>query len=125
KIVQVKESVSINRNDTSVSKSGQLDFAIPASKISSLSSGEFVGMVADDPDQKIKLKSFHCEIINDKEKLKSETEVFSELPVIEKISQEMVLENYYQIKRDIQQLIETEIEILLNTPGKEYLFEED
>ncbi|HEU5053407.1 MAG TPA: type IV secretory system conjugative DNA transfer family protein, partial [Hanamia sp.] len=125
KIVQVKESVSINRNDTSVSKSGQLDFAIPASKISSLSSGEFVGMVADDPDQKIKLKSFHSEIINDKEKLKSETEKYSELPVIEKISQEMVLENYYQIKRDIQQLIETEIEILLNTPGKEFLFEEE
>lgn len=125
KIVQVKESVSINRNDTSVSKSGQLDFAIPPSKISSLSSGEFVGMVADDPYQKIKLKSFHCEIINDKEKLQSETNSFSELPVIEKISHKMVLDNYYQIKTDIQKLIETEIEILLNTPGREYLFEVD
>jgi hypothetical protein len=45
--------------------------------------------------------------------------------VIEKISHEMVLENYYQIKTDIQKLIETEIEILLNTPGKEYLFEDE
>ena len=70
KIVQVKESISINRNDTSVSKSSQLDFAIPASKISGLSSGEFVGMVADDPDQKIKLKTFNCEILNDHDALK-------------------------------------------------------
>ena len=63
KISQLKESVSVNRNDTSISKSSQMDFAIPQSKISSLSSGEFVGMVADDPDQKIKLKVFHCEIM--------------------------------------------------------------
>jgi type IV secretory pathway TraG/TraD family ATPase VirD4 len=77
KIIQVKESISINRNDTSVSKSGQLDFAIPASKIASLSSGEFVGMVADDPNQKIKLKSFHCEIINDKNALQAEEKHFN------------------------------------------------
>jgi hypothetical protein len=63
KITQIKESVSINRNDTSISKSSQMDFAIPQSKISSLSSGEFVGMVADNPDQKIRLKVFHCEIM--------------------------------------------------------------
>ena len=42
----------------------QLDYAIPASKIASLSSGEFVGMVADDPHEKIKLKMFHAEIMN-------------------------------------------------------------
>jgi hypothetical protein len=63
KITQIKESVSVNRNDRSVSKTAQMDFAIPQSKISSLSSGEFVGMVADDPEQKIKLKTFHCEIL--------------------------------------------------------------
>ena len=53
KIIQVKESVSINRTDTSISKSGQLDYAVPVSKIATLSSGEFVGMVADDPNQPI------------------------------------------------------------------------
>lgn len=124
KIIQVKESVSINRNDTSISKSGQLDFAIPASKIAALSSGEFVGMVADDPYQKIKLKSFHCEILNDKHALLEEEKHFKELPEISKITPEMVLENYYRIKKQIEDLIENEIEILLNTPGKEnMLFE--
>ena len=43
KIMQDRESLSINRTDTSISRSTQLDFAMRASKISSLSSGEFVG----------------------------------------------------------------------------------
>lgn len=117
KIVQVKESVSINRDDTSVSKSGQLDFAVPASKIASLSSGEFVGMVADDPDEKIKLKTFHSEILNDHTALKKEQDSYSELPVIRNIDQKTVLENYFTVKQEIEELIGNEIEILLNTPG--------
>ena len=64
KIIQNWESISINSSETSLSKSTQLDRAVPASTISALSSGEFVGMVADTPDQKIALKAFHAEIIN-------------------------------------------------------------
>jgi hypothetical protein len=117
KIVQVKESVSINRNDTSVSKSGQLDFAVPSSKIAALSSGEFVGMIADDPDQKIKLKAFHCEIINDHHALKEEQLNYRSLPAINQVTTKRITENYFQIKREVEELIENEIEILLNTPG--------
>lgn len=116
KIVQVKESVSINGDNTSISKSGQLDFAVPASKIATLSSGEFVGMVADDSHEKIKLKKFHCEILNDSEALKREQNSYKDLPLITSIESNMISENYFKIKRDVEQLIETEIEILLNTP---------
>ena len=70
KIMQDRTSFSINRMDTSVSKSRQLDSAIPPSKISALSSGEFVGLVADNPEQKIDLKAFHCEILNNHQALK-------------------------------------------------------
>jgi len=119
KIVQVKESVSINSNDTSVSKSSQLDHAVPSSKIAGLSSGEFVGMVADDPGVKIKLKTFHCEILNDHENLRKEQNSFVELPVISHITQKMVTENYFTIKQEVDELIEMEIQILLNTPGNE------
>lgn len=115
KIVQVKESVSINRNDTSFSKSSQLDFAVPASKIAGLSSGEFVGMVADDPDQEIKLKAFHGKIINDHHRLKKERENFVEIPVVKIVSEESLKENFFQVKKDIENLVETELEILLNT----------
>ncbi len=65
KIAQLKESVSVNRTDTLFGKSSQMDFATPQSKIAGLSSGEFVGIVADDPGQKIRLKAFHCKISND------------------------------------------------------------
>ena len=70
--MQDRESLSIKRTDTSISRSAQLDSAISASKISSLSSGEFVGMVADDPNEKIKLKMFHASIINETEKINEE-----------------------------------------------------
>src|ERR1700749_4380366 len=58
KIMQERQRITINSQDTSVNKSTQLDFAIPASKIATLSSGEFVGLVADNPDNKISLKVF-------------------------------------------------------------------
>jgi hypothetical protein len=72
KIVQERQSVSINSDDTSTSKSTQLDFAVPAARISALSSGEFVGMVADDPDNPVDLKAFHSRVINDHAALKLE-----------------------------------------------------
>lgn len=105
KIVQVKESISINRNDTSISKSGQLDYAIPPSKISTLSSGEFVGMVSDDPNQKIDLKIFHCRIINDMEKLKSEETSQKKIPVHKPVSQQEISDNYYQIRMEAKRIV--------------------
>lgn len=74
KIVQDRQSLSINSIDTSLSKSTQMDSAIPASKIASLSSGQFVGMVADNPDHKIELKMFHVEVVNDHVAIKAEEE---------------------------------------------------
>jgi hypothetical protein len=120
KITQVKESVSVSRNDTSFSKSGQMDFAIPQSKIAGLSSGQFVGMVADDPAQKIKLKTFHCEILNDHDQLKKENAIYKPLPALRELTPKMINENYYRIKSEVANVVETEIEILMNTPGENY-----
>lgn len=109
KIMQDRESLSINRTDTSISRSSQLDYAIPASKISSLSSGEFVGMVADDPHEKIKLKMFHCEIQNDTEKLNAELKKFKSIPKVSDVTPQQVTDNYFQVKLDIRALIEQEV----------------
>ena len=116
KIMQDRESISINSRDTSISRSKQLELAIPQSKISSLSSGEFVGMVADNPDQKIELKTFCAEILNDHNALAQERSAYKGLPVISNISQKEILANYLQIKRDVQSIVQTEMERMLNTP---------
>lgn len=109
KIMQDRESLSINRSDTSISRSAQLEAAIPPSKIASLSSGEFVGMVADDPDEKIRLKMFHCEIQNDAGKLNEELKKFKPIPKISNVTNQQVMDNYFQVKLDIQNLIEQEV----------------
>ena len=107
KINQVKESVSINAMDTSVSRSTQLDYAIPASKIATLSSGEFVGMVADDPTYKIELKVLHNEIQNDHDAIKKEEDGYREIPAIRQVSSQDVVLHYGKIKADIANLIES------------------
>ncbi len=121
KIMQDRESLSINRSDTSISRSKQLESAVPPSKISALSSGEFVGMVADDPDNKIELKTFHCEILNDHDALAQEQDNYKEIPVIRKLDNAMVQRNYLQIKQDIQDIIQSEMERVLNDPGLAHL----
>jgi len=121
KIMQDRESYSINSGDTSISRSKQLEAAIPSSKISALSSGEFVGMVGDDPDNKIDLKAFHCEIINDHDALKREEESYKEIEMIRKLDNGMVQRNYLQIKQDIKDIIQSEMERLLNNPSLSHL----
>jgi hypothetical protein len=116
KIMQDRESLSLNSGETSISRSKQLESAVPPSKISGLSSGEFVGMVADDPDCKIELKTFHSEIVNDHEALKKEQDDYIDIPVIRKVDNSMVQRNYLQIKKDIKDIIYAEKERLLNDP---------
>ena len=113
KIMQDRESLSINRTDTTISKSMQLDSAIPASKIASLSSGEFVGMIADDPGQKIKLKMFHCEIQNETENLNEELRKFKPIPDVSVVTPQQVMDNYFQVKIDIKSLIDHEVSRLI------------
>lgn len=115
KIMQDRESIAIGDN-TSVTKSKQLDFAIPQSKIASLSSGEFVGMVVDNPDEKIELKTFHAEIINDHKALNQEQAAYLPLPIIAKVNQEAINANYLQIKKDVAGIVADVLENMLNSP---------
>ena len=109
KIVQERESISINSSDTSHSKSTQLDSAIPPSRIASLSSGEFVGIVADDPNQKIELKVFHCNIKNDHDAIAEEEDRYSDIPSIRNVSADAIHANYLSIKHEVSDIIEMEL----------------
>jgi len=121
KIMQDRESISINSSDTSISRSRQLEAAVPPSKISSLSSGEFVGMTADDPQCRIRLKTFHCEIVNDHEALRKEEESYKEIPPVRKLDNAMIQQNFSQIRRDVQDIIYSEMQRLLQDPALSYL----
>ncbi len=121
RIMQDRQSISINRNDTSISKSKQLEQAVPASVISGLSSGEFVGIVADNPDQEIELKTFHCKITNDHAALEKGQKSYVPIPVFSEVDQEMVLRNYQEIKLDVQNIIETEMDKIINDPALQHL----
>lgn len=108
KIMQDRQSKSINSSDISISQSTQLDYAIPASKIASLSSGEFVGMVADNPEEKISLKMFHCEIQNDHNAIASEEKQYKPIPIVKQVSTDEIKENYETIKSQVAGILKSE-----------------
>lgn len=103
KIMQDRESISINRTDTSISRSKQLDYALPTSKISALSSGEFVGMVADNPDEKIVLKMFHNRLSGST--FASSHPSWQQAIKFHSITLAIVMESFHQIKLDIKRIL--------------------
>lgn len=116
KIMQDRESLSINSSDVSISRSRQLESAVPPSRISALSSGEFVGVVADDPNCKIELKAFHCQILNEHKQLEEQIRNYKDIPVVRQITNEIVQQNYLQIKQEIQDIIFSEMQRLMSHP---------
>lgn len=112
KIVQNKDSLTINSSDTSTTKATQLDYAIPAAKIAALSSGEFVGIVADNPDQKIRLKVFHSEIQNEHAAIAKEEAGYKPIPIINRVTDEDIKEAYNKIKNEMEELVKCEMALL-------------
>lgn len=131
KVLQQRKSINMTREDTSTNISTQLDSLIPASKISNLSQGEFVGSVCDSFDEKINQKIFHAEIIVDNEQVAAETKTYRKIPVITDFTgadgkdhmEEEIERNYYQIKEDVAQIIEKELLRIENDPNLKHLLE--
>jgi hypothetical protein len=121
KTFQERESISINSSDTSISRSKQLEVAIPASTISSLSSGEFVGLVADNPDEIIELKTFHSMIVNNNAAIKREKRNYLPLPIVRKTAQKDINAVQQIIKQDVQDIVDAVMEEVLNDPGRDGL----
>jgi hypothetical protein len=117
KILQEKTSVSSNSRDSSTSESRQLDLAVPASKIATLSSGEFVGITADSPSQPIRLKAFHARFLIDDAAIAKEEADFQPLPTLRAVSPESLTYNFNRIKRDVQELIEDRLLMMEQNPS--------
>jgi len=133
KVLQKRQSISINKNDTSTSISTQLDSLIPASKISTLTQGFFVGAVSDNFDERIQQKIFHSEIVVDNVKLSQEMQNNKKIPLIRSfIDQEgndsmnkQIEDNYKEIKADILSIITNEMDRIKNDPDLQYLIKND
>ncbi|QHC84737.1 conjugal transfer protein TraG [Empedobacter brevis] len=133
KVLQKRQSMTINRNDKSTSISTQLDSLIPASKISTLTQGMFVGAVSDNFDERIEQKIFHAEIVVDNEKVAAETKAYLQLPQILSFADENgndtmkqeIESNYRKIKSDILSILECEMERIKNDPELQHLAQND
>lgn len=129
KVLQKRQSITVNRNDKSTSISTQMDSLIPASKISTLTQGMFVGAVADNFEERIEQKIFHAEIVVDNDKVAAESKAYKKMPPIlsftdkngEDHMKEEIEANYRQVKTQIINIVEDEMKRIKNDPDLQHL----
>lgn len=132
KVLQQRQSMTINRNDKSTSISTQMDSLIPASKISNLTQGMFVGAVSDNFDERIDQKIFHAEIVVDSAKISAEMKAYQPIPTIADFTnedgsdnlKETIEANYKRVKQEIISLVESEKERIKADPALAHLSKE-
>ena len=132
KVLQQRQSMTINRNDKSTSISTQMDSLIPASKISNLTQGMFVGAVSDNFDERIDQKIFHAEIVVDSAKISAEMKAYQPIPIIADFTnedgsdnlKETIEANYKRVKQEIISLVESEKERIKADPALAHLSKE-
>ena len=129
KVLQQRQSMTINRNDKSTSISTQMDSLIPASKISNLTQGMFVGAVSDNFDERIDQKIFHAEIVVDSVKVSAEMKAYQSIPVIADFTnedgfdnlKETIEANYKRIRQEILSLVDAETKRIKELPSLAHL----
>ena len=130
KVLQKRQSISINRQDVSTSFNTQMDSLIPPSKISTLTQGIFVGAVSDNFDERIDQKIFHAEIVVDNKRVAAETKAYKALPVItdfkdptpeRKGMKAAIQANYDRIKREVIEIVEKEKQRIAADPSLRHL----
>ena len=129
RVLQQRQSMTINRNDKSTSISTQMDSLIPASKISNLTQGMFVGAVSDNFDERIDQKIFHAEIVVDSDKVSVEMKAYQPIPIIADFKnedglnkqKESIEANYRKVKEEILSLVDSEIMRIKNDPKLTHL----
>ena len=133
KVLQQRHSMTINRNDKSTSISTQLDSLIPASKISNLTQGMFVGAVSDNFDERIDQKIFHAEIVVDSARVSAEMKAYQPIPIIAEFTnedgsdnlRETIEANYKRVKQEVLSLVDSEIERIKNDPTLKHLIKKE
>ena len=131
KVLQKRQSISINRQDVSTSINTQMDSLIPPSKISGLTQGMFVGSVSDNFNERIEQKIFHAEIVVDTDKVKREESHYQPIPIINDFKdadgndcmKQAILDNYNQIKEDVKLIVKDELERIAGDESLKHLIQ--
>lgn len=131
KVLQKRQSISINRQDVSTSINTQMDSLIPPSKISGLTQGMFVGSVSDNFTERIEQKIFHAEIVVDTDKVKREESHYQPIPIINDFKdadgndcmKQAILDNYNQIKEDVKLIVKEELERIAGDESLKHLIQ--
>lgn len=131
KVLQKRQSISINRQDVSTSINTQMDSLIPPSKISGLTQGMFVGSVSDNFTERIEQKIFHAEIVVDTDKVKREESHYQPIPIINDFKdsdgndcmKQAIQDNYNQIKEDVKQIVKDELDRIAGDESLKHLIQ--
>ena len=131
KVLQKRQSISINRQDVSTSINTQMDSLIPPSKISGLTQGMFVGSVSDNFTERIEQKIFHAEIVVDTDKVKREESHYQPIPIINDFKdangndcmKQAIQNNYNQIKEDVKLIVKDELERIAGDESLKHLIQ--
>ena len=131
KVLQKRQSISINRQDVSTSINTQMDSLIPPSKISGLTQGMFVGSVSDNFTERIEQKIFHAEIVVDTDKVKREESHYQPIPIINDFKdadgndcmKQAIQDNYNRIKEDVKLIVKDELGRIANDENLKHLIQ--
>ena len=110
-----------------------LDSLIPASMISNLTKGMFVGAVSDNFDERIEQKIFHAEIVVNTAKVSAEMKAYQSIPIIAEFTnedgsdnlRETIEANYKRVKQEVLSLVDSEVERIKNDPTLKHLIKKE
>ncbi|WP_304647978.1 conjugal transfer protein MobC [uncultured Duncaniella sp.] len=133
KVLQKRQSLSINRQDVSHSFNTQMDSLIPPSKISTLTQGFFVGAVSDNLTERIDQKIFHAEIVVDSKKVDAEMKAYEPIPILTDFKDPTpdkrqmkadIQANYEKVKQDVRDIVSDELARIAANPKLRHLLQQ-
>jgi hypothetical protein len=101
KVKQIKESVSINRNNTTISQNENMDYLIPSAKIADLRTGELVAKVAMEVEHNVQ-NTYNCQVELDLKAIEKEEGEYFDIPL------------FYDLGTDKEQILKANMDNIYN-----------
>lgn len=113
RVQRERTTTSENSTDTSVNTSLQWEPTMTNAAIAALSSGEFVGLVADDPENQLELKTFHSRL---KRSPEDDAPGKPSLPLVHKLGDQTTAEVFLRVKQDVEEMTDEVLARMMRDP---------